>query len=524
MPPADSPAPAALDAAPPPDARRPGRWRAAVEAAGGWPATLVVGGIAAALRLPALDRPRTLVFDETYYVKDAWTLLQLGHEAAWPSEPDPAFVAGDLDSYLDEPAFVVHPPVGKWVIALGLRLLGAQDPVGWRLGTAVAGILAVVLLVRIGRRLFRSTALGALAGTLLALDGTAIALSRTALLDGVLTTFVLAAAAALLVDRDHAAARLAAATWPPRAPGTWGPWSAVRPWRTVAGVMLGLAVGTKWSALWFVVVLGLATVAWDASARRRAGVVRWWQGALVRDAPVAFVAVVPVAAVTYLASWTGWLATSGGWGRDWAQQHPGQGVAWLPDGLRALWRYHEQIWDFHTNLRAEHPYAAHPLGWLVQARPTSFFYESPEPPQQLCGADRCSQAVTSLGNPLVWWLGTAALLACVVWVVRRLDGVAALAVAGVAAGWLPWFAYTERAIFTFYAVVLLPWLVLALTWAVARLLAWAPDEPRRSTVRGALVAVGLLVVATTLFFWPVWSGRVITFRLWQLHQWLPGWV
>ncbi|WP_308121913.1 dolichyl-phosphate-mannose--protein mannosyltransferase [Actinotalea ferrariae] len=500
------------------------RTRSALESLAGWPVTIAVAGVAAVLRLPALGRPAQLVFDETYYVKDAWTLLNLGYEGRWPDEPDPAFEAGDVDGYLEAPSFVVHPPVGKWVIATGLRLLGAQDPVGWRLGTVVAGIVAVVLLVRIGRRLLGSTAAGALAGLLLALDGTAIALSRTALLDGVLTTFVLAAAAALLVDRDRAAARLAAASAPPRAPARWGAWSRLRPWRVVAGIMLGLAVGTKWSALWFLAVLGLLTVAWDASARHRAGVALWWQGALLRDALPAFVTLVPVAALTYVLTWTGWLRTSGGYGRSWAAQHPGEGVLWLPDGLRSLWRYHEQMWTFHTTLTAEHPYAAQPAGWLLQWRPTSFFYEAPEPAQQVCGADRCAQAVTSLGNPFIWWLGAAAVVACVWWAVRRLDGAAAVAAAGVAAGWVPWFAYTHRTIFTFYAVVVLPWLALAIARAVQRLLAWADDEPRRSMVRTALVAAAVLVVATTAFFWPVWTGQVVTFRYWQLHQWLPSWV
>ncbi|WP_182113234.1 MULTISPECIES: dolichyl-phosphate-mannose--protein mannosyltransferase [unclassified Actinotalea] len=522
--------PLAVRPAPPgaPDATgatgpRPGRWHRALEAAQGWPATLAVAGVAAALRLPALDRPDVLVFDETYYVKDAWTLLHLGYEGSWPPDADEAFAAGDVDGFSTDPSYVVHPPVGKWVIALGLRLLGADDPVGWRLGTVVAGIVLVVLMTRVARRLLGSTALGVVAGLLVAVDGAAIVMSRTALLDGVLATLVMAAFAALLVDRDRARARLAAATWPPRAPSRWGPWSAVRPWRVLAGVLLGLAVGTKWSALWFVAVLGLVTVAWDASARRRAGVALWWQAALVRDALPAFVAIVPTAALTYVLTWTGWLRTSGGYGRSWAATHPGEGLTWLPDPLRALAEYHRQNWTFHTGLSTDHPYESSPLGWLVQWRPTSFFYDAPEPAQQACGAARCAQAVTSLGNPLVWWLGAAAVVACAWWVVRWADGVAAVALAGLAAGWLPWFAYPERTIFTFYTIVMLPWLVLCLTWAAARALAWARDEPRRSIVRTLLVAAAILVVVTTAFFWPVWTGEVITFRSWQLRQWLPDW-
>src|SRR5690606_11947370 len=125
---------------------------------------------------------------------------------------------------------------------------------------------------------------------------------------------------------------------------------------------------------------------------------RWWRTALLRDGPAAFASVVLVGALTYVGSWTGWLRTAGGYHRQWAAEHPGEGVTWLPEALRSLVEYHAQMWRFHTTLTAEHAYAAHPAGWLLQLRPTSFFYESPEPPRIACGADRCSQAVTSLGN------------------------------------------------------------------------------------------------------------------------------
>ncbi|HWS59080.1 MAG TPA: phospholipid carrier-dependent glycosyltransferase [Actinotalea sp.] len=487
----------------------------------GWAATAAVTAVAAALRLPGLGRPATLVFDETYYVKDAWTLLQLGYEAEWGADPNAAFEAGDTSGFGTDASYVVHPAVGKWLIALGLRLLGAGDPAGWRIASALAGVLAVLLLTRIARRLLGSTVLGAVAGLLLAVDGLAIVHSRTALLDGFLMVLVLAAFGALLVDRDRSRARLARATAPPRATTTWGPWLGWRPWRLAAGVLLGLALGTKWSALWFVAVLGLLTVGWDLAARYAAGVRRPWTGTLARDAWPAFLSLVPVAALTYLATWASWFASPDAYHRQWAVQHPGQGVTWLPPALRSLWHYHQEMWGFHTSLTAEHGYAAHPVGWLVQWRPTSFFYETPEPARDLCGADRCSQAVTSLGNPLLWWLGTAAVVACVWWVVRRRDGVAVAALSGLVAGWLPWFAYAHRTIFTFYAIVVLPWLILALVHAADRFVGHGPRAGTRRTV--ALMAFAL-VIATSVFFYPVWTAQVIPFRTWQLHQWLPSWV
>ncbi|GEN79746.1 dolichyl-phosphate-mannose--protein mannosyltransferase [Actinotalea fermentans] len=512
------------------------RLTAALERGAGWPLTLAVTALAAAVRLPALDRPYPLVFDETYYVKDGWTLATLGYEAQWPPEPNPAFEAGLYDSHLDTAAFVVHPPVGKWLIGLGMRLLGGDDRVGWRIAVALAGILTVLLVVRAGRRLLGSTLLGGVAGTLVALDGTAIVESRVALLDGILAMFLIAAFAALLVDRDHAAAHLTRlAAGPPGAPpgteimdGTqagsgFGPRLGLRPWRLLAGVLLGLALGTKWSALYFVAAFGLLSVGWDAAARRRAGVRRWWQGTLLRDALPAFASLVGVAAAVYVATWTSWFASAGSYGRQWAASQPGGNA--VTDAIGSWWHFHAQIWNFHTTLEAEHPYSASPLGWIVQWRPTSFFYESPEPAGTLCGAERCAQAVTSLGNPFVWWLAAIALVAAIVLVVRRRDLTPVPLLVGVAAGWLPWFAYADRPIFAFYAVAFLPFLALLLAWAATALWRWSRDDDglRRFVVLGYVVAA-VLVVGAAVFFYPVWTGQVITFEQWQLRQWLQSWV
>ncbi len=545
----------------------------------GWPATFAVTAVAAALRLPALTRPHTIVFDETYYVKDAWTLLRLGYEGSWPDQPNEAFAAGQVDIYSPQAGYVVHPQVGKWVIALGLRVFGAGTPVGWRIGVLVAGLITVLLVTRIGRRLFGSTVLGCVAGLVVALDGLAIVHSRIALLDGILTMWLVAAFAALLVDRDRTRARLerwalsrsgpppvpdavtdapvAAAdapeagsddpdavtdadapeatpdaepdTDPASAPPTgpalepgFGPGLGLRPYRLLAGVLLGLAAGTKWSALWFIAAFGLLSVAWDASARQRAGIRRWWQGVLVRDAVPAFGSIVGVAAAVYVATWASWFAHDGSYGRQWAASQP---ASWVPDALRSWWHYHQQMWTFHTELRAEHPYIAHAGGWLLQIRPTSFFYESPTPAEQACGADRCSQAITSLGNPFIWWFAAAALVAAVWWAVGRRDGIAAVLVAAVLAGWLPWFLYPDRPIFTFYAITILPFLALLLAWAVATMWRWASGDPyRRRWVATGFWVAGLLVVATTAFFWPLWTAEVVTYRFWQLHMWLPSWV
>ena len=503
----------------------------------GWFGTIVVTLLAAAARLWQLGQPHKLVFDETYYVKDAFTLGRLGFEAQWPDEPNPAFEAGDVLTYLDKAAYVVHPPIGKWMIWLGMEAGGgATSSFAWRLSSAVIGILAVFLLVRIARRLFASTTMGIVAGLLLAVDGEAIVHSRTALLDQFLMFWVLVAFGCLVMDREQARRRLAGRVAEILdAGGTvarYGPRLGFRWWRLAAGVSLGLACGTKWSGLWFVAVFGILTVLWDLAARRAAGVGRWWEDSLVVDAVPAFLTIVPTAFVVYVASWWSWFVNQGAYLRQWAAEHPGEGVTWLPDPLRSLLHYHQQMWDFHTGLSSDHPYASHPLGWIVQWRPTSFFWEKETPGQGTCPADAaeaCARAVTSLGNPLLWLLGAIAIVVTI-WLGIRLRDWRALAVlSGTAAGWLPWFAYappfSDRTIFTFYSIVFTPFVVLTLVYPMVVALERTEGRRReRSLAVAVIVAVLAVILAVSAIFYPLWTGMQVPYSYWQNVMRLESWV
>ncbi|MEN0129316.1 MAG: phospholipid carrier-dependent glycosyltransferase [Brevundimonas sp.] len=495
-------------------------------------AVMVFGGV---LRFLHLGTPHQLVFDETYYVKDAYSLLQHGYEANWNENVNPQFEAGDASGLRTDAEYVVHPLVGKWLIALGMQLGGGfESSTAWRLSAAVFGTIAVLMVGRIGRRLFASTGWGVVAALFFALDGQAIVMSRISLLDGFLMFFVLAAFGALLLDRDQARRRLAARTTQLIEAGRdlgYGPSLGMRWWRVVAAVMLGLACGTKWSGIYFLAVFGLLTVAWDATARRAVGVSAWGWAGIVKDGIVAGVVLVGGTFVVYLATWTTWFTHPQAWGRQWAAENPGQGVQWLPESLRSLWKYHQDMWGFHTGLDSPHDYAAHPLGWIVQWRPTSFYYPSEisglqgQQAYDACGASSCSQPIVALGNPLLWWAASAAILVALVWLVRYRDWRAAAVLSGIAAGWLPWFQYPHRTIFTFYSVVFVPWIALTLAYVLS-LIVGPPDLDPRGR-RRAMIAVGAVIAviaAAGLYFYPVWAAWIISYDQWHSRMWLGTWI
>jgi dolichyl-phosphate-mannose-protein mannosyltransferase len=514
----------------------------------GWLGPLLVTAFGAFLRFNRLRIPRAIVFDETYYAKDAWSILQHGVEWNFVSKAGDQNYANELVMAGHTHIFaackgvacgeyVVQPEMGKLLIAVGEWLFGL-NPVGWRFSSAVFGSLAILLICRIARRMTRSTLLGCIAGLLMALDGLEFVLSRTGILDIFLMFFVLAAFGCMVVDRDVSRARLAEAVARyPSGDVRWiqgtGPGLGIRRWRVAAGIFLGLAVATKWNAAWYILALGAMGIAWDIGARRAAGVKSFVRGTL-RDAawlPLTFL-VIPLA--VYIASWSGWFATSTGYDRNYAELH---GVHTpVISALYSLFEYHKQAIGFGLGLKATHPYQSQPWDWLVMTRPVAFYYECytgpVAGPSHFCpkgyAGPEWSQEVLAIGTPAIWWAAILALGFCLGWWLLHRDWRAGAVLLGVLAGWGPWFPLVSRTKFFYYALEFEPFLILSIVLCLGLILGPAGAGVIRRSI-GAFV-VGAYVLAVLLMFWYFYSilaAKVIPYHDWYSHMWYRtgrGWI
>ena len=464
-----------------------------------WACAGFVTVVALVLRLADLSYPSGIVFDEVYYANDAHNLLLRGVE--W-------------DDKVGGPAFVAHPPLGKWLIALGEQLFGFNS-FGWRIVPALAGALTVLVLIRVGQRLFGSLLLGCAAGLLLAVDGLHFVMSRVALLDVFLTLFVLMAFACLLIERDVRRAR------PPgvRLSQRWRAWPW---WRAGAGIFLGLGLGVKWSALWFIPAFLFLTLAWEVGARRSAGSRAPYRES-VRSGLLGVAVILGFAGVAYLATWTGWFLSDDGWGRHWAEQ-TGNQVPFIPDALVNLWHYERAVLTFHDGLEKPHTYQSTPWSWLTLGRPVAFY----APKQELltgCGADRCVREIVALGTPPLWWsFYPAMLMAAWRWLARRdwRGGALLLCILG---GWVPWMFYPKRTMFLFYILPALPFLILAVTYGLGVVLGSASAPKERRLIGSTIVGLYLTVILVTfVYFYPVYTGELLTWRHWYDRMWFDSWI
>jgi 4-amino-4-deoxy-L-arabinose transferase-like glycosyltransferase len=407
-----------------------------------------------ATRAPGLGAPDVLVFDEVYYADQALDVARTGVSAT----------------------HAVHPPLGSWVIAAGIRAVGFT-PWGWRLGVLAAGAILAGLTVIGAYRATRSRAMAALAGLVVVTDGVAFTAGRLALLDGPFALWVTAALVVLL----HAAARPLDAPFHRRA--TW-----------VVAVLLGAACATKWTGApavvaAIVILMLLARQACPPGPMRQDALARTFAVLVLVPLAIGAAALVP----TYL-------------------RYPDSGVAravcepGAPCPTSAVGRFTGLVQDqldlvrFHRSLEPRNRYAASALWWVVQGRGTGLVTARCPGADPVCATsdDLGVRRIVAVGSPLVWIAGFAALAAQAWRALRRRDLVAATLVVWVGALWLPWVV-GGRPGYAFYGVVVVPALAVALARTIG---AWRPPVRRTGAAVLAAAAIGGAAV-----LYPVWTAR-----------------
>lgn len=307
----------------------------------GWTALFALAF--ASLLAVRLTIPSQPFFDEVHYLPAARAILALSH----PANPE-------------------HPPLGKELIALGVALLG-DNPLGWRIMPAAAGVLALVSAMRAlwfatGSR-FASLAGGALLVTAFPL----LVQARIAMLDIFMVAFALMAlwmCAAACREAESGRWRLA-----------------------VAGVALGAAMATKWNAVPVAMLPGLAFL---AVRLRHAG----WQVLTTRRGP-------PVAGITLAeaALWLGLVPVAIYALSYWPLFFYARDAI-APDGLI---EWHRRMLELQETPLHPHPYQSRWYQWVIDWRAIWYLYEP---------ADGAQRGVLLVGNPLVMLAGLPALAWC----------------------------------------------------------------------------------------------------------------
>ena len=443
---------------------------------------------AAAVRLVGLSTPSGFVFDEIFYARIACR-----------------FVIDTARCGIEDLVSGAHPPLGNWLIGIGIRLFGYNE-FGWRVTSALAGIVTVALLYLLVRRLLAghvtapaATAGATAAAALLATDFLHLVQSRVAMLDSFVTLFVVAAVLFAVLDGRR---RQGSRGEDLDAPGWLRRLALGRPWRLAAGLALGSAIAVKWSGGYVAIGLVVLLVAWEVAATERPAEGKgssWWSAfgtAFRREAVPSLVLLGAVPVVVYLASYTGRVHG------DLLALPWREGSAW-----RVILEHQLAMLRFHTGLAGDHPYESAPWAWLLLKRPVAYSF-----------ADGTGyREVVAIGNPLTWWPGALALGYVGVRWVRSGASLARPEVVVLAAAlstYLPWLILSgsRSQVFIWYLLPTIPFLYAALGLVAAN--AW-----RSLAGRISLAMAAGAIALSFVFFWPILTASPLAPDAWRTRIW-----
>ena len=385
---------------------------------------------ALALFAPRLTTPDEYIFDEVYH---AYTAGQ--------------YVAGNADAYVwstmaprEGVAYTWnHPPAGLLGIASGILIWG-DNALGWRFTSVLFGAAGIVLTYWLTLRLAGERGPALLAAGLLLVDGMYFEQSRVAMLDVFGVVFALAA---LLSLHDYLERPAGTAAWPIA--------------RT--GLLLGLALATKWNAAYLSLACGIVVLAREARLGRRGN---------LASIPLGL-ALVPLA--VYVAAYVPFFAS-------------GHGIAeWI--------ELQKQIYYYHTRLEATHPWSSSFWQWPLAVKPVWYWVSHLD--------DGRVANIYAAGNPVLYWGFLPAVLALAVRWWRSKPAALAVLLIGFFGQWLPW-ALVPRITFAYHFLPAVPFGAIALAVVL-----WPPV--RRGGV-GRVLALGYVSLVVLCFVWiyPILTG------------------
>ena len=388
-----------------------------------------------------------------------------------------------------KPYEISHPPLGKLIMSLGIRLFG-MTPFGWRFMGTLFGTLMLPILYILLQTLFGSTEISAAGTAIFATDFMHFTQTRIATIDTYAVFFILLM---YLFMYRFVSADTASPDFSPRKQ---------KRDLYLSGLFFGLGAASKWTC--FYAGAGLAVI-WllywiFRGVRAHREGTRDFVLDLLENILSCIVCFILIPAVIYYLSYTPY-------GR--AKGLSGVRMYFSGDYLRTVLDNQKYMFSYHSHVTATHPYSSRWYEWMLDIRPILYHREYP--------TEASKSLIAAFVSPLICWGGLIALGATAWLGIRRKDKKALFLLIGYLAQLLPWVAVT-RVTFAYHYFNCVPFLVLCLCYVFDALREIGAPGWKKSLRRFALASVVLF-----LMFFPVLSGETAFRWYFPLLDWLPRW-
>ena len=244
----------------------------------------------------------------------------------------------------------------------------------------------------------------------------------------------------------------------------------VRDKNLLSSIAFGLAIASKWSAIYVFPILFISHFVFRKKIK------------------ISYLSFLIFPALVYVASYSLMFTT----GHTWDQ----------------FIEVQKQMWWYHTNLVAEHPYTSPAWSWPLLLRPI-YLYD---------GGDVNGQVarIYAFGNPIIFWFGLYSIILSFLisakeriktstGVVKRLGFV----VFSYLIFFLPWIA-SPRIMFLYHYLPSIPFLAIAAGYVLRRF-------PK------LIIPIFAISYVLFIYFYPHWIGMRIPMKLDESYYWFSSW-
>lgn len=394
-------------------------------------------------------------FDEIYHVRNAWEIANRQYMYA-----------------------SVHPLLGTNIIALSIHLFG-MHPFAWRLPGAIASVLMLPVLYGILKHLLKRDYLSLIGSFLLAADFMHITTARIATLEPFSILFILCSFYWML---KYCRSNFYTLTM----------WKGIL-YLFLSGIFMGLSIATKWTGCY--AAIGLAIMLFTNWIQRfleykkdKEAHQQFFKILLTTMlACILFFIIIPI--VIYCISYI-----------------PDKIFRNEPWTIANVWKQAQQMYHYHVNLNATHPYQSTWFQWILDLRPMWYYVGIKE---------NVFHTISCFSNPLLTWIGLPAILFTTYRALCKKDIVGWYIVVGYFSGLLPWIIYVQRIVFAYHFYPTSLFTIIAIVYCINLL-----NNRKMSIVVPAYLAAYL---ALFILFLPVITGFGTSQQFARFLAWLPGW-
>lgn len=415
-------------------------------------------------------------FDEIYYVRTAYEMI---HGLNWYE--------------------TTHPPLGKIIIAIGIKIFGFC-PFGWRIMGTLFGIAMLPVLYIFAKKLFGKTWAAVAATILFATDFMHFTQTRIATIDVYVTFFVL-----LMYFFLYQYMQMSFYDTPLKR--TFVP-------LVGGGICMGLACACKWSGVYaaggfvflYFITIGKRILEYyyaktcpDGSSHGilHRNVLETFGRKIKGTLLCFFIGCVCIPIVIYILTYIPF------------QDGENLGL------IQRMLKNQSYIFNFHSTVELSHPFSSWYFDWPTMRTPVWYFNKTVSKGVQ--------SNICAFGNPLIWWVGIAAFLYMIYISVRRKHRNAIFLCISYLAQFMPW-AYIERGTFIYHYFPSVPFVILMIGYAMVQFTSTKKIKCKKMVyvLCGAYL---LAVVGVFVMFYPVLSGYPVNAAYVEKYLcWLDSWT